>query len=306
MTTDAYGGESPSKKIARNTAWSVMRFFLGERFAAARYMILCGPENADARWLRAHGADPHKIVCVDHDASAISSAKQIEPSATYMALDALAAAKQYRRRFDCLMLDYCAQLNPRSIAQFARTVSWAARDGAVVCGAFSYGREVGEAARNAEQQLATVDVDALVERGPLECGDSLAFDDEQQFDVNHASRMKRYITFIKTASPIFGGLGMRYFPLLPVTNVAYVSRTMRKVGTPMIYLLGRIDRRGRGVVLDRDADDVGITLPPDVQDMNERVRQMAVIMARRYGSAVAADAFNLKTAQVAATAGVVT
>lgn len=299
MTGSDYGGESPAKKLARHSVWAQVWVANATRFRGMSFLVLAGPENADVRAIRVRGGDPQRIVCIDHDADVLEQARLIEPRATYMQSDALVAARSLRHSIDCVVLDYCAQLNETSMAAFARTIAWVAKERAVVIGAFSYGRESGRAAHSLQR------ADELF--NPLDVEISMllpSYEDEREFEVSHEASSRRFNHFLRLAAKAFTNVGLCYrVPEDPaLASFAYISRTMHKVGTPMLYTIGSITRpRSRRLVgVEMAQATQHAQLPADVQEMNERVRSQAVMLARQYGSAVAAEAYNLSTPQVAA------
>lgn len=45
MKTEEYGGESPAKKIARNTVWHSIYLAKSAQVGGSRAIVLAGPEN---------------------------------------------------------------------------------------------------------------------------------------------------------------------------------------------------------------------------------------------------------------------
>jgi hypothetical protein len=76
--------ETDAKKLARCRIWS--RFAMPSEGSIA---ILSGPENGDARHLRARGLDPSRLVCVDAVRANLEKARTVEPRAEYHAADFL-------------------------------------------------------------------------------------------------------------------------------------------------------------------------------------------------------------------------
>lgn len=285
--TNSYGGESPAKKLARQRLWDDIRRMYGEGFPGARIMVLAGPEAADARVLRAHGVNASKIILVDVDREALESSARIVPGARTFHGSALDAAKKYAGQIDVIVMDYCAQLRPESVSDFARTASFALRRcGGIAAFGMSYGREIGKAAAAVARGRA---VEAIVQelvRAKYDDEKPKVRSDMAQF------RARKHVSCVESVRA-FRAIGMGF---RPEVAIGYVSRTDAKPGTPMIYVAGKAKR--------------GAAYRPDVLkatqirgglwEIKNDMRARAVEIARVAGSETASDLMNLDAGTVRA------
>lgn len=277
-----YGGESFAKKIARLHAWANLQEIVGVRaMASAKALVLAGPDNADARILITMGVPPRNITAVDCDVEAARSAREALPGVGCVVDDVVEVAKRRRRTFDVMMLDFCAQLSPRSVEAVAAAASFGLRDGGGALGcAFSYGREGGEWG-------------AFV-------GEIRGVAHRAQFDESGAAQA-RAATFRAYVEDALRRRGARWFPHSE-EGVFYTSCRESGAGTPMVYFTGGVARSPKMRLLppvaSRDPRLVRV-LGGHAANMAV-VRDAAVRAARESGSAHAASLYNLSASQVAA------
>lgn len=288
----SYRGDTNSKRLGRARAWGHIGPSPGRKYA-----VLCGPEAADARLLTAFGVRPADIVAIDMDEAAIESARGRVPGLVPVHGDVVHVAMKHRRSFDVMLLDFCAQLNSKTMALFARAVAIGAKDGALVVGGFSFGRESAAAS-------------ARVSWGGRIAG---TFHREQEGDHLAAAglltgkaapadaALARLGAFHLYAREAFSSVGVG----LEILNwsVGYTSREPGHPGTPMLLVGGHVRRK-------RDR----VSAPPhwfshyqvSAVDAPQQVRESAVAMARRHGSAHAAAVLNVEEPRVRAWLAVAT
>lgn len=289
----AYRGETWAKKMARYLAWGAILGPMGDGpVERARFMVLCGPEAADARLLMAFGVNPENIIAVDSDRDAIASARQRVPGPRYIVGDALKIARQHRRKIDVVMLDFCKNLSVGLIDYWAQCVAIGAKEeGARVGLAASYGRErgrLGALKSSARQRVASEPIyninpahesrsDAGPEAHPLAA--QMMFFQEQSY----RSFDRRAVLFANAAL---------------ANTFAYKSVGSDGGGSPMVYFVGAVERRatvGHGAF-----NPISMRVPSAPLDATHLVKTNATMLAGSHGSRFAADVFNVSAGRVAA------
>lgn len=271
-----YGGESWPKKVARWFFWEAASAWLGERVETANVLCLSGPDAADARCARSFGFDVSRMVTCDLDAGSIASSSLACPGPVYFHGDVATAAKQRRRSFDVVLLDFCGTVSGSAVQKFVETVAHGARDGAAVGIGVMYGRErpgVMARLREIEKEL-----DSIVDYGTVRCGASelrAAFIDDE---VKRLGR-KRAV-----------GIALN-------EQVAYVSSDANRRGVPMLYSYGvRLDDPRARLAFKMESASSYRNLGE--VDAAEAVRGGCLDL--RLSTSCSADAFNLPESTVRA------
>lgn len=277
----AYGGESWAKKLARHSVWEQV-FEIAK--AKSKFLVLAGPEAADVRALRARGIPPERITGVDLDQASIDSSRLVEPRANWLIGDLFETCKKQRRGFDVLLLDFCFQLNEKNVDYFAKCAAFAARDGAIVVGAFSYGRE--QKATLADIKAASGEVKGF--SGSLFAG----------AETPNAG-LSRAASFQNWSARAFQLRGCSFDI---VAGVSYVSFRASGGGTPMLYVVGRISRSKKST-----KSNIRVTRVDSAHEKaHSLVREKAVAQARESSTETAADLFNVESGTLRAWRAVAT
>lgn len=143
MTRNNHRGDSISKRVARFEFYLRARAFMGEeRFAKSRFLYLASFEGGDASVLKAFGVPASNQLAVDFDkASILEFSNKYPDIPTFCGPVELAGSKG---SFDCIFLDFCANLSDATIKSCVLTSRrLAARDGSIFAFAILRGREMG-------------------------------------------------------------------------------------------------------------------------------------------------------------------
>ena len=140
-----FKGDTPGKKLARLETWRIIFDALGrDRFLSGRYLFLAGPDMGDASVLLGLGVPAERLVAVDYESVAASSAAYSFPQVTVHHEDVLHTIERActeKTTYDAIFLDFCAPIIESNLDTVGLAIlEGLSRSGIVAC-TFLAGRE---------------------------------------------------------------------------------------------------------------------------------------------------------------------
>lgn len=240
-------------------------------------------------------------------------------------------------KYDLIFLDYCSPISERAVRKSVRVAKAALINGGVFCTGFMYGRENGAAREGVKKarELSDAMADYAMEAPPEDFVTPAMkrMLDHKGLSPEVYSQLDRHgltgkakkaaevglklISRVNLLQHMTVRVGIEHgIVLFNVGHVSYRSgrrtRTGRSSGVPMLYYMGKgyqlLGRPSRSKFmrqydrLTQDFDENGMFYIERVEDDTdgEKVRALAVKIARRYSSHVAGDFLNLNPRTVAA------
>lgn len=178
-------GDNRGKRIARAEFYLRVRAWMGEEaFKSARFLYLASFEGGDAAVLTAMGVPAKNQLAADFDGSALEKFREKYPDIPTFFGDVATAPEN---AFDCIFLDFCANISDRTLVTIQRSMRCLKRaTGSVFAIAVQRAREnsvwmprfkAAAAKALEEQRIIHPDLDLLLEREGYNerCNDGRAY-----------------------------------------------------------------------------------------------------------------------------------